>query len=313
MPILVLGRLSPDTKLAGRLRLNADSARRAVEHFAQRLGLDLHAAALGIVAITNSNMARAIRVMTVERGLDPREFVLLPFGGAGPLHACELAEQLAMREVLVPLTPGVTSALGTLCVDIVHDLARSYIAPLSRVDAGQVEAIIRELEAQAREALTLDEIEGDRQRLERFLDLRYVGQVKTLTIPLPDDPQSGITGETLARARGEFFAEYGRRYHYVTDDIEVELSVIRVRGRGLQDRPAFPPCAEREEPRAVNHRRVHFREGGMDTAVFERDQLGPGISLAGPLIVEQMDSTTLVPPDWRLRVDTIGNLRLSRA
>ncbi len=304
---LVLGRLSPSTTLAGGLRLDEEAAREAVGRFGAAIDLATEEAALGIVALANSTMARAVRVMTVERGLDPRRYVLLPFGGAGPMHACELAEELGCTRVLVPIAPGVTSALGTLLADIVHDLARSAIAPLSSVDPAELERSFAELEAAGRDALRADLVPERRQVLERVLDLRYLGQLKTLGIPVGE-----IRSATLAAARRSFLAEYERRYHYVTEDIEVELSVVRVRARGVQDNPRLPRREGAQPEAGAERRSVRFAAGRYDTAVLRREELGPGIELRGPLVVEQLDATTVVPPLWTLAVDPQGSLLLSR-
>ena len=305
---VVLGRLPERTRLAGSLELDAAAAQAAVERFGAPLGLSAEQAALGILEIANSNMARAIRVMTVERGLDPRLFVLVAFGGAGPLHACELASELAIGEVLVPLAPGVTSALGTLYVDVIHDVGRSHIVPLRILDPAAVEALFVELEAEAVRLLEEDLVAPERRRLERTLDLRYLGQIKTLTI---DVEEGRFDAAALERAHDAFLAEYRRRYHYATDEIELELSVVRVRGRGVHDRPALPPSPTTGEAEPVDRRRVHFRRGVADTPALRREGLGPTAVLDGPVIVEQIDTTTLVPPGWRLEVDVAGNLRLT--
>jgi N-methylhydantoinase A len=307
---VVLGRLAESTRLAGGLALDAEAAREAVGQFGASLGLSVEAAALGIVEIANSNMARATRVMTVERGLDPRRFVLVPFGGAGPLHACELAAELGIAEVLVPLAPGVTSALGTLYVDIVHDVARSHIVPLRLLDPDGVEALFAELELEAARLLDENLVPPEQRRLERALDLRYLGQIKTLTI---DVGAGRFDAAALAEAGRAFLAEYARRYHYATDEIELELSVVRVRGRGIHDRPELPPLAAAASTEPGDRRAVHFRAGARDTPVYLRDRLGTGATLAGPLVVEQADTTTLVPPGWQLDVDAAGNLRLTAA
>jgi N-methylhydantoinase A len=252
-------------------------------------------------------MAKAIRVMTVERGLDPRSFALLPFGGAGPMHACELAGQIGVREVIVPIAPGVTSALGTLFVDIVHDVARSRIGRLSEIVPAELNAVFAELEAETERALDDDLVSKSAQHLERSLDLRYLGQLKALTIPLPGDP---VDRGALEAARQRFLDEYLRRYHYVSDDIEVELAVIRVRGRGLQERPELtaPSSDKRPEPRGG--RAVRFQDASLEAAIFAREDLTSDVSFEGPLVVEQLDSTIVVPPGWELSVDARGNLRL---
>jgi N-methylhydantoinase A len=304
---LVLGRLSEDTRLGGQISLDPELAKRAIAQFGKRVGLEAVDAAAGILDITNSNMAKAIRVMTVERGLDPREFVLLCFGGAGPMLGCELAEQLGMSQVLVPIAPGVTSALGTLCVDIVHDVARSYIVPLKSVVSTEVDAILEGLEVQARQQLDDDQVAGDDQQIERSLDLRYIGQVKTLSIPLP---AGGITEARLVEAQRAFLTAYERQYHYVTEEIDIEVSVLRVRGRGLQPRPRFATHPVLSAPKPISFRSVHFRSGHVNVPVYSRDHLGNGAEIGGPLIVTQLDSTTVVPPGWQLHVDSHGNLRI---
>jgi N-methylhydantoinase A len=307
---LVLGRLSPEMGLAGSIRLDRGLAEKAVAGFAGRLELSPGEAALGIIEIANSNMAKAIRVMTVERGLDPRHFALLAFGGAGPMHACELAEQVGIASVLVPLAPGVTSALGTLFVDIVHDLARSYISPLGQLDVVAVEGILRELELEAEDALARDLVPPERRVLQRSLDLRYVGQLKTLSIPLPSEE---LSPAIMAAARPHFLREYERHYHYVTEEIDVELSVVRVRGRGLQDKPRLPQPPAGRSPVPRGSRGVGFRSAASETAVYTRSDLTPGTELVGPVVVEQLDSTTVVPPGWSLRADAHGNLSLASA
>jgi N-methylhydantoinase A len=305
---LVLGRLSAETGLAGALHLDRGLAEKALGSFARRLGLSVGEAALGIVAITNSNMAKAIRVMTVERGLDPRDFALLAFGGAGPMHACELAEQVGIPSVLVPLAPGVTSALGTLFVDIVHDVARSHISPLSKLDAGAVEAIFRALESEADVALGRDRVPAERRALQRSLDLRYVGQLKTLSFPISAE---AFSPAVAAEARERFLREYERQYHHVTEEIDVEVSVVRVRGRGLQDKPQLPRPASGGPASPRAKRLVRFGAGEAETGVYDRNGLSPGTDLGGPAIVEQLDSTTVVLPGWSLRVDSYGNLSLA--
>ena len=306
---LLLGRLSPETPLAGELSLDLELARRAIASFAERAGLGVEEAALGIVDIANSNMAKAIRVMTVERGLDPRQFALLAFGGAGPMHACELADRLAIGEVIVPVAPGVTSALGTLFVDVVHDRVRSHIVAVDRLDAAEVARVFAELEAEVEQALAADAVPPERRQLERSLDLRYSGQIKTLNIGVG----SGRFGEqALVRASEEFLHESERRYHYATREIPLELAGIRVRGRGLHDRPSLPRPSGEAEAQPVGRREVSFRDGAVETDVYRREQLRLGVEFAGPAIVEQVDSTTVVAPGWRLAVDDLGDLRLTR-
>ena len=307
---LILGRLSPKTQLASNLELHIEPAVSAVSLFAESVGLPVNEASLGIIRIANSNMAKAVRVMTVERGLDPREFVLLPFGGAGPMHACELAAMLSIRHVLVPRTPGVFSAFGTLCVDLLHDYSRSLIKSVGELMPADIQTLFEELEAEATTALDKDQVPRDSQRLERSLDLRYGGQLKTLGIPLAGDV---VDADTLASACERFYVEYERRYHYVTRDIGLELSVVRVRGRGLQQGPPPRPEVATSAPSPLETRPVLFEgaESFVPTAVFDRADLGSGVQLRGPLLVEQEDSTVIVPAHWSVTVDGDANLHLT--
>jgi N-methylhydantoinase A len=225
------------------------------------------------------------------------------------MHACELADQLGIQHVLVPIAPGVTSALGTLFVDVVHDVARSHIVSLKKVDTRQVEAAFVELADAVRKSLSADRIPDEQRRLERSLDLRYVGQVKALTLPVPNrvfDPAQ------LGEVRRIFLEEYERQYHYVTEDLDLELAVIRVRGRGLQEKVQMPAHKEGGAVRPSATRRLNFRRGSFMAPVYSRAHLGSGSELSGPAIIEQIDSTTVLPPSWRLEVDPHGNLSLTK-
>lgn len=303
---LLLGRLSEETELADNLRIDFSLAHAAVGRFADQLGLSVEEAALGIIEIANSNMAKAVRVMTVERGLDPRDFTLLAFGGAGPMHACELAEQLGMDQVMVPVAPGVTSALGTMFVDVVHDLSRSHIQLLDNVLPVEIERTFQELEAKARHLLDDDLVSEESQLIERSFDLRYVGQGKTLNCSLQLE---SVSKEVLAGAREQFLDEYQRRYQYVTTALPIELAVVRVRGRGVETAGQVPRGSDMPTPTAVSSRTVAFRHrGAIEAEIYRRADLGVGTRLTGPLVVEQMDSTTVIPPEWNIEVDALGNL-----
>ena len=304
---VVLGRLGGTADLAGGIALDAEAARRAVGRFAQRTGLSLEDAARGIVAITNNNMARSIRVVTVNRGLDPRDFTLVPFGGAGPLHAAELAELLGIRRVLVPLAPGVTSGLGCLYVDILHDVSEASIVPVERADRAELQAIFERLQATMRERLDADRVERAEQRLEFAVDLRYVGQVRGLTVTLP----SGDLPEHFRHDLAErFFAEYERQFHSVSRDIGVEVAALRVRGTRALERPDIPFRGGSAEPR-WEQREVLTATGRVTARVGARERLPAGSRLPGPLVLTQEDSTTWVPPEWSVEVDPLGNLLMT--
>uniref|UniRef100_A0A831X251 Hydantoinase/oxoprolinase family protein n=1 Tax=Thermorudis peleae TaxID=1382356 RepID=A0A831X251_9BACT len=305
---VVLGRLVPDAFLGGTMRLDAERARLAVGKIAERLGSAPEAAALGIVQIANANMEAAIRVISVERGYDPRDFTLVAFGGAGPLHACELAERLRIPRVLVPTTPGVLSALGMLATDIVKDYARTVmLRPGGPLD--QIEPAFGELEERARVELGAEGIAPDAMRLDRFLDLRYVGQSYELTVPFQGD----VAGTVAA-----FHRAHERRYGYADSAEPVEVVNVRLRATGLISKPALErqpePSPWRPEP--SEKRPVTFDQAGepmtCTAALYQRDRLGPGAVIAGPAIVTQYDTTTVLPPGWDARVDAVGNLIAER-
>lgn len=306
---LVLGRLDAGGGLAGDVHLDEPAARAAVGRFADRLGLALEAAALGIIEICNHNMARSIRVVTVHRGLDPRAFTLVPFGGAGPLQAAELAELLDIRRIVVPIAPGVTSGLGCLFVDIVHDVSEARIVPVTAADRTNLQAVFDALGTTMKERLAADGVSADDQRLAFSVDLRYVGQVRGLTITLP----SGVLPEHFRDDLEErFYAEYERQFHSVARDITVEVAALRVRGTRAVVRPTIPYRARSAAPRS-DERTVTTASGRVVARVHERDRLAIGSRLAGPLILTQLDSTTWIPVGWDVEVDPLGNLLLTHS
>jgi N-methylhydantoinase A len=304
---VVLGRLGGSVDLAGGIHLDAGAARAAVARFAERTGLSVEDAARGIIAITNNNMARSIRVVTVNRGLDPRDFTLVPFGGAGPLHAAELAEILAIRRILVPLAPGVTSGLGCLYVDILHDVSEARIVPVQEADRADLQVIFDRLEATMSARLTSDSVDTADQRLEFAADLRYVGQVRGLTITLPGGRLPEHFREDLTE---RFFAEYERQFHSVARDIAVEIAALRVRGTRAPSHPDLPFRGSAAEPR-WEQREVHAARVRVVARVGARDRLTAGSRLAGPLVLTQEDTTTWVPPGWEVEVDRLGNLLMT--
>jgi N-methylhydantoinase A len=305
---VVLGRLGQGVGLAGEIALDVGAAEAAVDTFGRQVGLSRHAAALGIVELVVDNMARSIRVVTVERGLDPRSFTLVAFGGAGPLLAAELADTLEMRRVLVPVAPGVTSALGCLYVDIAHDISASFISRLSDLDTVRLSQRFDQLAAEMRDRLGADGVPGDEQRVELAVDLRYVGQIKALTVPVGAE----LSGEDHKdRLLSRFYDEYERRFHFATRDIEVEVAALRARGTREASQPTIPPPVG-AHPVPVQ-RKLVTRDGTVPALCYQREQLPIGTRLAGPTVLTQTDSTTWVPPGWDVEVDKLGNFRLERA
>ncbi|HEY2053051.1 MAG TPA: hydantoinase/oxoprolinase family protein [Solirubrobacterales bacterium] len=303
---LVLGRLG-STLLDGSVQLDLEAARRAIDsRIARPLGLAVEAAAEAIIEITNANMSDALRVVSVRRGYDPREFAVVAFGGAGPLHGAALAADLGSSTVIVPPSPGVTSALGCLLVDVRHDLSEMFLADLAGDIGADAEAAFARLEAEARERLEHEGIAPERQQVSRFLDLRYVGQWRSLSIPVG-------TALDLGAAAASFHTEHAREHNFSRPETPVEVYRVVVRAVGLVDKPEFPRhAAAGAAPTPATTRPVHFRGAAdpLDTPVYRRPDLGAGVALEGPLVVEQLDSTTVVPPGTTLVVDPWLNLIL---
>jgi N-methylhydantoinase A len=316
---LVLGRI-PAALLGGELPLDINAARAAIDTRVGRpLGLGVEEAAAGIIEIIDNAMARAIRTVSVGRGHDPRRFALVAFGGAGPLHACRLAELLEMPTVVVPARPGVLSAWGLLDTDIRATFVRTVGTAHRRMGEGAaavpaLEAVWAELEAQARVWLDGEQVPRDQMRFERAADLRYEHQSFELTCPLPSEP---VTAAALAGLVAAFHAEHRRLYTYELRSAPVELVTLRVTAVGALPRRAAMslPVAGHDLRAAVTGRRpVYFRgAGAMDATCYARDRLAPGMSFEGPAIIEQADATPLVAPGFRVRVDDAHNLILVRS
>ncbi len=307
---LVLGRLSAKGLLGGAMPLDKEAAERAVsEKVAEPLGYDAVRAADAIIQVANANMADAVRLISIRRGYDPRDFCLVAFGGAGSVHAAHLARELDIPAVVVPPYPGITSALGCLLLDVRHDLFRTYLTTAEGASGAALEAEFEKLEAEARERLAVEGISGERVQLRRLMDMRYVGQWRSLTVPV-----STPLGENLDASLERFHAEHQREYSFSDSAQAVEIYGLRVVGLGLVDKPEFPKLDNGGDLAAAktDERPVYFGEAGgfRDTAIYDRTALPAGARFDGPAIVEQMDSTVVVPPDWRAEVDEYGNIIL---
>ena len=310
---LVLGRLRPGALLGGRMELDQELARASVKtRFAKPLGLDLLEAADGILRISNQHMANGIHRVTVKRGLDPREFGLVAFGGAGPMHAAELARELQIAEVIVPPNPGATSALGLLFADARHDFLRSLISPERELDCAEADRLFAEMELEARSLLRSEGFDEGQIALERQIDLRYVGQVRALSIPVPS---ATFTQALLSEAAAQFHRDYEVEYKYAVPDLPIESKSLRLAATGTAAKPelAAEALTGKADDALIGKLDAYFREaGGMTpTPLYDRSRLAPGASLSGPAIVEQYDSTTVVPPGAAVEVDPFRNLIIS--
>ncbi len=306
---LVLGYLGEDGFLGGRMRLEASRARAAImAKVARPLGLDLIEAAEGIVRIIDVKMQEAIKAISTMRGHDLRDFMLLAFGGAGPLHAPRIARELGMAGVIVPLYPGVFSAIGLLMSDVKHDYIRSKLAPLTEVAPEEMNHIFEQLSAQAFTELRGDGFAPDRIRIERALDMRYAGQGYEIAVPCPAEP---LRPSNLKELRVSFDQRHQRMFGHMAPEEPVEIVSYRVRGLGLLppvEMPKFARTGAALEDARRGMRRVRFDGAERDCPIYQRDQLDVGANFAGPAILEQLDCTTVVRPGHIARVDEWKNL-----
>jgi N-methylhydantoinase A len=305
---LVLRRL-PEELIGGGMRLDPRLAEGAIAPLAGKLGLSLRETALGIVRIVNANMMRAIRAVSIERGHDPRAFTLLPFGGAGALHAVEIARELGIRHVLVPAAPGILCAQGVAAADIEESFVATCRVPLEG-DLASVAAALAGLSSAAQQWLARERQAGLQERLASALDMRYVGQNFELAIPVPHG-QGFPSGAWLKAA---FLEAHQRKYghHDTAADIEiinVRLSAHKV--RASTSAPTFAPSQSRPAATSSGTRPVWFTaDRPTETSFIDRAALTPGTALEGPLVITQFDATTLVPPGSRLSVAECGSLQI---
>jgi N-methylhydantoinase A len=310
---LALGRIPPYL-VGGAMALDREAALRAIEErIAAPLGLDVYAAASGILEIVNNNMLGAIRVVSIERGRDPRDYALLPCGGAGPLHGADLAALLFMPAVIVPPRPGVLSTFGLLFSDLRNDFARTYVQPLADCDPAALEGVYRDLEAQAATWQDREAIPAEAREYDWFATMRYVNQMFELTLPWPVRAVSGPVLEAMTRA---FHDRHRQLYSYCSEDAPVEVVTLRVQASGrLKQLEILRLSAASGRAAPARTRDVYWQrgQGFIATPIYDRDTLTAGATLTGPAVVEQMDSNTLVPPGHVCRVDEYGNLVLRRA
>ena len=310
----VLGYLDPDSALGGEITMDRSAAEHAIKsHVAGPLGLSMDEAALGIVAIVNSNMMHALRFVSIERGHDPREYTLVPFGGAGPMHGAALAREIGIRRVLIPPIPGCTSAMGILAADLRHESVRAIHRRLLGDSVQHLRASIAEMSSEVKELLRDEGVPRNRIRVHATLDLRYVGQAYELPIPMP----AGASDTLQKRLGARFHREHRRRYGHTLGDEQIEVINARVTGIGLTDKPRLVGGATgaRNWRDAASGKRALTFEGGaaVEAPVLQRLALTPGMELPTPCLVTQLDSTTLIPPGTRATVDPIGSILLELA
>ncbi len=312
---LVLGRLNPHYFLGGDVELDLESAQRAIKQkCADRLGMDVVLAAHGILEIANAAMVNALRLISVQRGYDPREFVLVAFGGAGPVHANRLAVEAEVLTTIIPMSPGITSAMGLLVTDLKHEYSTTMIKRADMLNPAILEEVYCNLKQQAQAILEREGMRTEDISFLRFVDMRYVGQSYELTVRLPQ----GCLGDAeIKRVLKDFHNKHARAYGFSTPEEPAEFVNLRITAVGNIAKPRLRELhGSRVSASSARKatRSVYFAESGDYIAcpIYDRYLLGNGFIIEGPAVVEEMDSTTVIHPGQRAMVDRFGNLILSR-
>ncbi|MEK7778333.1 MAG: hydantoinase/oxoprolinase family protein, partial [Chloroflexota bacterium] len=311
---LVLGYLSPDNLLAGKMKLDKEAAEKAItEKIAKPLGLSLLEAADGIIRVINADMEQGVRAVSAEKGYDPRDFVLFAFGGAGPVHAARLAAALNIPKVMAPIAPGVTSALGLLLADVRHDYVRSHLDPLAALDPEMVNRQFKDLAEKAVAEMKAEGFSPEQVQIANFMDMRYAGQGYEITVPAP----SGVFDkEMLNTMRSRFDAQHERLFGHKAETQPVEVVSYRLVSTVAVPKPkikTYPKAGDSADKALKGQRQVYFGRdtGSIPCAIYDRERLQPGHKLNGPAIVDQMDSTTVIYPGQTAVIDAYRNIIIS--
>ena len=305
---LYLNRLGERSLLAGQMVLDRSACEQAIEERAKQAGLPPRQFAEGILAVSNAAMSDAMRTITVSQGVDPRDFTLAAFGGAGPMAAAFLAEELGIDNVLIPMFPGTFSAWGMLQTDLRQDFTRSFFEPALSVEIRSFEAIYDELEAEGAESMAREGISKAGISYRRSADMRYAGQEYTITVPIAAPPQLDL----MIR---DFHASHQRRYGHSNPNAPVEFVTLRIAVLGAVERHeehAAQLLEDNTESPLLQERQAVFDDVSHPTRVFFRDRLTKGFRAEGPVIVEEQSATTVVPPGWQVVLDEHGNLLLHK-
>ena len=311
---LVLGRLTEDSFLGGRMEISRERAEEAIrERIAEPLGMSIEEAAAGIVRIATAHMTQAIELNSVRKGFDPREFALVAFGGAGPVFAPDIAAELEIPDIVAPRYPGISSAIGLLGSDMVHDFRGTIVALLGGLEHEEVEKRFAEMEDQAREQLARDGFAGGDTTVTRYVECRYAGQGYEIRY---DAPTGRVDADWVDAARQGFHRVHEREYAHAFEDSEVEIVNIGVEGVGKipEVKPPELGTANGKPPKPSSEREVWFEAAHamVKSAVYSRASLLAGHLISGPAVIEQEDSTVLIPVDQTGRVDQAGNIVISR-
>lgn len=308
---VILGRLNPESILGGKMKLDLASARKVLnEKIAIPLGVSIEEAAEGILKVVNANMVRGIRVVSIEKGHDTRDFSLMAFGGAGPLHAVDIALELGCKEVLVPPSPGITCAIGMLMADVRHDYVKSFTSKISKMDYKTVNNVIYDLEQSASLDLKKEGFQEERTEFKISLDLRYCNQAFEINIPLKENY---VSEEVIADAIEEFHQTHEKVYGF--DRRDEDLEVVNVRGIGLGiiekiqiDEKASGSNGEGATSNKISTRSVYFGGSYIETTIYKDLICSEGLVIKGPAIIEQFDTTIVIHPSFNAQIDQYGNI-----
>ncbi|HSM57140.1 MAG TPA: hydantoinase/oxoprolinase family protein [Candidatus Sulfomarinibacteraceae bacterium] len=298
---LFLRRLGAGSLLGGDMPLDEEASAQAIAKMAAKVGLDEVAFAEGILAITNAKMADAMRTITVEQGIDPRDFSLVAFGGAGPMQAIWLAQELEIGEVIIPRFPGTFSAWGMLHTDVRHDLTRNFYEPAGAVQAGELEAVYDELQTRGAAILLQENVAPEDNYFLRSADMRYIGQEYTVNVPINGDIDPAGIVDTFHQA-------HKRRYGHATPDAPVEFVNLRLAAMGRLPKATSAYQVEAQGDPQRGARQAVFDGQAHETPILWRDALEPGSRVQSPVIIEEKSATTVIPPGYVVRVDPSGNL-----
>jgi N-methylhydantoinase A len=306
---LALGRLNPEALLSVDSPVTLEDVSAAIgEQVGAPLGLDADGAASAIIQIANTRMAGALRMVSLARGHDPRDFALFAFGGAGPLHAVALARELGIPKVLIPARPGITNAIGCVVADLRHDYVNTINMPVDALDMDEVKRLIEQQMAEGRETIEGEGIAVKELRYVHDADMQFQGQSHILTVPIPGPK---VTREEL---HALFETAYWERFAVELPEIRpvlVNLHTAVIGKRAQADVSALAASGAEGMPRATATRRVWFTQGWLDTPIYRRSDVGPGAHIDGPAIVEQMDTTIVIEPGCQAEADGMGNLVVS--
>lgn len=311
---VVLGRLNPEYILGGRMEIRADMAEKSIEKYLSDL-TDMNSveAAAGIIAVVNSNMVRAIRVISVERGYDPREFALVSFGGAGSLHACAVAKELGIKKIIIPSSPGIFCSIGLLVADIKYDYVKSKIMVAEKNNIKEINEIFSKMISKGKKMLNKEGVSEENQEYILTIDARYKRQNYELQLIIPEEK---LDEKILNNIKSQFHKEHMKNYGYFDEDQSIELINYRVNAIGRTPKPDMPKYTIKDSlnPPVPNaNRKVYFDEnkGFVDCPIYLRDNLSAGHEIFGPAVVEQMDTTILINPGWNVSIDEYLNIKLN--